>query len=239
MQLAVAALVFGSAAIVTRITGFGFALLSMPIVAALLGPRDAVVASTMLGVVISAITLWHSRHGAVWSIAARLTLGALVGLPLGLLVLDHASESVLKIVIGLVVLLATALIARGQVRVEPRRSVDVAAGVLGGALATSTGVNGPPVVIALQAKGLDPLAFRATIAAHFIAVNTVAIALFGVGGRLTSRALLAAACGVVPLVAGSEVGRRLVSHVDQRRFRRIVLTLLVLSAASAIASVAL
>ena len=49
------------------------------------------------------------------------------------------------------------------------------AGFTGGILSTSTGTSGPPIVIALSAKQLEPAVFRATISAIFLVQGSAAL----------------------------------------------------------------
>src|SRR4029079_17328466 len=58
-----------------------------------------------------------------------------------------------------------------------------AAGLASGILNTSTSMSGPPVVVYLQGRGVDPGRFRATLAPSFRASGLVAIALFIASGR--------------------------------------------------------
>ena len=56
MILAVAA-VFGLAAAVQSVTGFGFALVAVPLLALVLGPAPAVVATTLVSLLVSVAVL--------------------------------------------------------------------------------------------------------------------------------------------------------------------------------------
>jgi hypothetical protein len=214
--------------------GFGFALIAIPIVAVAEDPKVAVVLITAVGV---PMTLWNTYR---WRRRLRLremltVAGAsLVGMPLGALVLTRAPERALTLTIGVVVLVLTAWLWRG-LRLSAGPRTEISAGVVSGALATSTGTNGPPLVIAFQATGMDRDAFRATLAGCFFVQGLVALTIFSVNGLVTADVGRAFVVGMPMVVVGTLVGERLSSRLHGRAFRAAVLVLLTLSGALAVA----
>jgi uncharacterized membrane protein YfcA len=106
-----------------------------------------------------------------------------------------------------------------------------AVGFASGVLITSTGINGPPVVLAFQAQALEPRAFRATLAAVFALQRVVALAMIGAAGLMQPEALRFAALGAPTALFGWELGNRVFHRLDAARFRRLVMLLLVVSGA--------
>ena len=76
-------------------TGFGFALVATPLLALTVDPRNAVVATAAAALSMTATVAIRQRHHAEWKVAALTLAGTVVGLPLGLLVLEVASDPVL------------------------------------------------------------------------------------------------------------------------------------------------
>ncbi|MGH2898324.1 MAG: hypothetical protein ACRDMZ_06585, partial [Solirubrobacteraceae bacterium] len=108
-----------------------------------------------------------------------------------------------------------------------------AAGLSSGALATSTSLSGPPLVLHLLARGAAPGAMRDTLAAIFVAEALLALPV-----------LLATDTFVVPggawvlraaALAGQLLGRRAFAWLRGERFERAVLALLALTALVALA----
>jgi len=221
------------AATIQATMGFGFALVAVPIIAVADDPKVAVVAVTAIGV---PMTLWnairwraHLRVGAMGAVVGA----SLIGMPVGALILTRAPDRALTFAIGIAVLGLTAWLWRGlQLPAGPR--TEVAAGIASGALATSTGTNGPPLVIAFQATGMERDAFRATLAGCFFVQGVIALVLFWAGGLLTRHVGAAFAVGVPAIVAGTLGGERLSTRLHGHAFRVAVLTLLGLSGALAI-----
>jgi len=231
--LVVIAATVAFAAAIQATMGFGFALVVVPIIAVADDPKVAVVAMTAIGVPMS---LWNTIR---WRAHLRVTpiatvVGAsLVGMPFGALILSRAPDRALTFAIGVVVLGLTAWLWRGlQLPLGPR--TEVAAGIASGALATSTGTNGPPLVIAFQATGMERDAFRATLAGCFLVQGVVALVLFWTAGLLTRHVGAAFVVGVPAVLAGTFGGERLSSRLQGHPFRVAVLALLGLSGALAI-----
>ena len=231
--VAIFGLVFAASA-VQAATGLGFGLLIIPPLVLIIGVKDAVVVSNVLSTVLSSLLLIRIHSSVEWPTASRLFLAACAGMPLGLVVLIVADPRVLQIVIAAAVILFTVLLARG-VRVRASGwAGDMATGVLSGVLRTSTSMSGPPVVIALQGRGMDSALFRGTITAFFVASGVVGVGLLAAGGRFNSDVLMDLALGLPAVVAGLFAGAALYRRSNEEVFRRAVLAILFVSAAVAL-----
>ena len=214
--------------------GFGFALVAIPIVAVVEDPKVAVVLITAVGV---PITLWNTyRWRRHLRVREMLTVAgaSLVGMPLGALVLTRAPDRALTLAIGIVVLVLTAWLWRG-LRLPPGPRTEISAGVTSGALATSTGTNGPPLVIAFQATGMERDEFRATLAGCFLVQGVVAFTIFAANGLVTDEVGRALVVAMPAVVAGTLMGERWSGRLHGRAFRAAVLVLLACSGALAVA----
>jgi uncharacterized membrane protein YfcA len=225
----VALLVFAVAAAAQAVTGFGLALVAVPLMAVLLDPVAAVVATTVVSLVLTALASCRERGHVERLIAVRLTGAALLGMPLGLLVLTRLDERSLKTVIavGLLVLVGLLLV---KVRLPAGTAMQYGAGVVSGMSLTSTGMNGPPVVLALQARDLPPRRFRGTLQVVFCAQDLVAVAAFVALGYLNTVTAVAVVAGAAGVPAGWWAGDRLFGRLPPERFRALVLSMLAATA---------
>ncbi|MEY2400464.1 MAG: hypothetical protein QOJ08_575, partial [Ilumatobacteraceae bacterium] len=142
------------AAFMQIVAGFGFALLSVPLMTLAIEPKLAVVVSTLIGTFVTTWQAYKERARADKVLLRRMVTGAYVGMPLGLLVYLSVDDNMLRILLGLAVLIAVVLLALrvNLHHVGPR--LDYGAGFLSGVLATSLSTNGPPLVFVLQARQL-------------------------------------------------------------------------------------
>lgn len=237
VDIVVVLLVCGTAAMVQAMTGFGFGLVAVPLLALLIDPVQAVVVATLVSLVLTTLVSRRERAHVVGGPALRMTIGGFVGMPLGLLALLRLESSALQIVIAVVIAVLVVLLWLG-VRGGTGVAAQWGSGVVSGALLTSTGLNGPPLVLTLQSMELPPRAFRGTLQRIFQGQDLVAVLAFVVVGRLDAVVALFALAGVASVPLGWACGDRLFARVSPERFRVVVLaTLLATAGVSLVAAI--
>ncbi|GAA1675101.1 sulfite exporter TauE/SafE family protein [Nonomuraea maheshkhaliensis] len=227
--LLAAAVIILLASTVHAVTGFGYALVATPLLALTVDPHTAVVATTLSALAMTITIGVRQRHHAEWKVAMIAMAGILLGMPLGLWIYGATSERVLTALIGIGVLGCTLMVWR-RVKVPGNVPVLVGVGLLSGALSTSTGTNGPPMVAAFQGMGYDPHKFRATLAAVFAGTSVFSLIGFAVAGQVNSQSLWIGLVGVPVVQLGYFIGDAVFSRIDPDRFRRVVLLALIVSA---------
>lgn len=231
--VAAALAVFLVAAVAQAITGFGSALVAVPLLGMVTDPVVAVVAASSAGFAL-AIGAWvRERRHTSNRLALRLSGCGLVGMPFGLLMLSVVSARSLTIVIGCAVLVLAGLLA-ARVRMPDHPLWIGGAGLVSGALLTATGISGPPLVLALQ--NLAPRAYRATLQAVFCLHGIFGLIGFALIGLVDRSALLLAAIGLMALPLGWTIGNRLFRLIGGEALRHVVTVGLVATAIGAIAS---
>lgn len=239
MTVTAAALALFVGAALQSATGFGFALVSAPILFALLGPREAVTTGVIVGVLLNGFTLATERRRPEVLVreAVALVAWSLPGVVCGVLALRSVPERPLS------VLVAVAVVAGLVVRVRSRRAEAAprprewhvpAAGFTAGALSTSTSLSGPPLVFCLLARAARPAQLRDTLAAIFIAESVLALPAL----LATSTFDMPPALGALLLtgVAGQLLGRRAFGWLRGERYERAVLAALAATALVALAT---
>jgi len=222
------------AAFLQIVAGFGFALLSVPLMTLAIDPKIAVIVSSLTSVFVTTWQAVKDRSRADKVLVRRMVLAAYVGMPIGLLVFITVDSNVLRLMLGIAVLIAAGLLAAGFNLHHAGPHLDHGAGFISGVLATSLSTNGPPLVFALQARQLDPVRFRATISTVFAVCNVGGLTLFIVSGNVTRDGLVATAVTVHALILGQLLGFPVRKHVHGERFRWLVLVLMFVSGTSAI-----
>jgi uncharacterized protein len=231
---ALVAAVVAFAAVVQLATGFGFALVCVPLLILFIDPHLAVLVALQIGTIGALYQAVEGRRHMNRGVVVRLIAAALVGLPVGGWVYVRSSPETLKILIGVVILLAVALLARGLTFKRSSPSVDLLAGLLTGFLTTSTGTSGPPIVTMLHARNVQPQVFRATTSIVFCVLDAVSVVAFAVTGHLPVSVFLATVCALPGLGVGAWVGIRARTLLSPRAFRVVVLMLLTWSGIAAI-----
>jgi uncharacterized membrane protein YfcA len=225
------------AGMVQYAAGFGFALLATPLLSLPLGTHDAVLISVGLGLVGSITMTWSGRRVVDGPVLLGVLLWAPPGLLLGLALYVLVDDNTLQLFVAVAVIVAViSLLAGWRIR-EASRTATAVTGLLAGALTTTTGTNGPPIVTLLTAKETNADAFRATTSAVFLALDAVAVPLHVIGTRRSSTdsdlgwwTVLVCA---PTLFLGAWLGTRSRGLLTDTGFRGLVLVLLSCSAAVA------
>ena len=228
-ELVLVAAIFLVASVVQAVTGFGFSLVAVPLLALIIGPVPAVVAATTASMVISVAVVRDDWHFIRWRATTIFTVAGIVGMPLGLYVINQVSARTLTGLMAVAMLVSSVLVATGAT-LKSTAVTDSAVGVTSGIMLTSTGLNGPPLVVSMQAMQMAPRPFRGTLSAVFLGQGVAAIALLATAGRVTDQAGIAALVAVPMLVAGWLIGNRVFHRIDPVVFRRVVLVMLFVTA---------
>jgi uncharacterized membrane protein YfcA len=212
------------------ITGFGYAMLAVPLLSVVIDAHTAVVGAALAGLGLSTIGTIQERAHVSWRPTLIMCGTSLLGMPFGIVLLHVLDARALRLLIAGVVLVCTAQVWR-NVRLPERASVVGVLGLITGVLATATGTNGPPLVAAFQAMGYEPRRFRATMAATFLLTGVLSLAAFAIGGDVDRASLMVSLAAVPAAIAGWLVGNRVFARIDAVLFRRIVLIALVCASA--------
>jgi uncharacterized membrane protein YfcA len=226
--LVVALLITFSMSVLHSVVGFAFGLLSTPVFLLLFPPKQVVVLTVLLMLVLNGLIIARGRHAVAVAELRGLMLPAVLGLPVGVYILLVASAPVLRLIVGVVVLVfALPMLLGWGRRLTAWARQPVVAGFTGGVLTTSINFNGPPVALYLVSRRLGAEAFRATAAAWLLFAHTLAVVVFTVTRFLTADLLAIALLLSPACLAGSWVGFQLVGRIRTEVFQRLVLGLLV------------
>jgi uncharacterized membrane protein YfcA len=239
--LVAAIIITCGAALCQSLTGFGFALVMVPLLSLAWDVKSAVVTSTVLGTFALLPLVFEARRHVRLAAVAALLAGSLAGIPVGILLLDWIDPEALKILVGLTVIAASVLVYRvREVRATRAGGMPaVAAGVVSGVLRASTSMGGPPAVLYLLGVEKDVEAFRGTILAFFLPMSLVTIVGLAAVGRVTPDVVRTSAIALPALVVGLVVGAWLRYRVQGEVFRIVVLMLLILTSVGVIVSASL
>ena len=228
--LVVAAFVAFLAGFVSGLTGFGLALIAVPLLLFVYEPTTVVVLLSILSPFINVTIVWDSWHDADRRLVLSLLPPAAVGVFFGAEVLYYADPLYIRLGVGIVVVFSALLLLR-EVRIPgaETRLGTIVAGSTSGMLSTSTGLAGPPVVLLFAARHLPKHAFRGSSALYFLVMSLVGLV------ALTNRGLIDAAevplaLALVPAAfLGKVLGTALLKRVSDKTFRAVTLGVVILT----------
>jgi len=220
------------------LTGFGSALVAVPLLSLYLDAKLAVVISTLLSTIVSAPLLLEVRRQVRLAKVAPLAIGSVVGVPIGILILREVDAGVLKLLVAAVVILASVLLFLAPQFTFGGRNVlsSLVTGALSGLLRASTSMAGPPVVLYTLSHEKEIEEFRSTVLAMFLATSVLAVPGFIFADLVSRDALKATAVALPGMVLGLLVGAALRARVQPERFRTLVLAVLVITGIGVIVS---
>ncbi|MBK8021312.1 MAG: sulfite exporter TauE/SafE family protein [Chloroflexi bacterium] len=222
----IAAIIF--VAIITQsIAGFGVALVAMPFLTSLIAPVEASTLMAITAVPLQLIILrkyWHALEArSLW----RLIVGAVVGIPIGVVAIARLDERVILVILG-IVLIAYSLYSLARFRLPPVAAsawgyvFGLASGVLSGAFNT----GGPPLVVYGTAREWRPEVFRANLQLLLMVNSVVVIAAHLLAGHVTETVIGYYVVTLPVVFIGTALGFRIGNRVNEVVFRKIVLVLL-------------
>lgn len=235
-ELAVVVAAVAVAATTQAASGFGFSLMAVPLMSLAIPTRDAVVVGTLITLVVNPWHAWADRRHIDRAAVRDLTAAAYLGMPAGLVVFLLVSDRTLQLLLGIGIVAAVAFLALQRQPARTDRRLELGAGFVSGVLNSSISTNGPPLVLALQARRVPADRFRATLAAVFSLSNVGAIIAFVAAGKVHRDGVVAAAVAAPAVLAGNVAGWPLRRRLQGRALRVVVLVLLCVAAASTIVS---
>jgi len=234
-DLSTAALVYLAASAWTAglargLSGFGGALIFVPLASAVVGPRWAAPLLLMIDSVSAAGLVPNAWRCATRREVGVMAAGALLGVPLGVWLLAKADPLALRWGLAAVVTAALVLLVSGW-RYRGRRTRPVAAGVglVGGVLSGTAQIGGPPIAAYWLSSALSPQAVRANLVLYF-AISTVFSAVAYLAGGLLTWGLLVLALLIGPAYAlGMFAGSRLFGVASETTFRWLCYALIAIA----------
>ncbi len=222
----IVAVVFG-ASLIQSLSGFGFALIIMPLVTFIAGLQTAAPMVALTALTVYSINLVRYRRAINVGEVLRLGISSAFGVPLGIWVLTSMDETLVKQVMG-AILIAYAVYAlvRPATSWVPSRYWVYPAGFLTGCLSGAYNAPGPPVIIYGSLRQWPRDEFRAVLQAIFFVNGVLVVASHLIAHRVTVEVLTYFLCAVPVLIFGILIGSRLDRLVNRERFRIMVVSLI-------------
>jgi uncharacterized membrane protein YfcA len=234
--LALAALMVFCAALVRGLTGFGMAIILVPLLGMLMAPDRAVILGILLQLLIGPAGLPQIFANAQRVSALSIAAVAMAATPLGLAALFWTPPEIARLLI--------ALIAIGSfvaVLLPPRRSeVPLGAAAIGftglasGLLTGFAAMPGPPVIPFYLRQPLEPVVARASMMLVFFGTAIAGSLAAALMGRAGWHDLGLAVLFYGPMWLGNHLGGRAFGRIAPPLWRSAVAGLLGIAALSAV-----
>lgn len=215
------------AGVMRGFSGFGSALIIVPITAAVFGPRLAVPAVVAIHLITSLQLMPQAMRDVDWGRVAPLSIAGSLAVPVGAWVLvTQDSEMIRKAISVLIIVFAVMLMRGWRYNGKINGWVMAGAGLAGGVITGAATIGGPPVVAFLMAGPFKAAQNRAAIILYFVFIQLVAIAMYWLGGLLSWPIVGVCILVMPPLMAGMWIGQRMFAKASEDGFRRVALVFL-------------
>lgn len=208
------------AGVVRGFTGFGTAMIYLPVAAQVLGPFEALTTMMVKDLIAPlmhiprAVKVGHPKD------VLRLGAGALVTVPIGVLILSLVEPIVFRWAVSLVALtLLVMLIVGVRYRGTLTKPLIYGTGGLGGFLAGSVGLPGPPIIMLYMASTLPAAVVRANLTLYLIVADLILLGVLAWNGYLVASALLLGVLMIVPYSFGNWFGAWLFRPEAEKLYR--------------------
>ena len=230
-QLLLIATVAFFASLTQSVTGFGFGIVAMIFLPKLLLFKEANVLSSMLGMCTSLLVLLVMHRLVHWKNLIFTILGSIVTNYVAISFVKNAKNETLTLLLGIALFALSIYFFFFSERIHIRHTwySGLLAGAISGVMGGLFSIGGPPVVIYFLQSEESADRYMATQSAYFVLSGIVTVSMKALSGFVTVTVLWGLTSGLVGMLAGSLLGKRMRAGVKTQLLRRLVYGVMALS----------
>ena len=217
---------------IRSLTGFGSALVGIPLLAMIFDLKFAVPLEALLEIGLSALLLRNVYKSISKTTLIPLIIGTIIGSLMGAYILYSFANIYLKRALGVAIILFALNLLAGKTgnNIKPLPSGwGVLAGGIGGVLGGLFGTSGPAFVMYLAYKLKTKEVLRASLIGLFAIDYSWRVVVYATTGLLTMEILKFALLLTPALILGTILGHKIHFKINEDRFRQIVSAILLVS----------
>jgi uncharacterized membrane protein YfcA len=217
--------------VVRGFSGFGSALIYVPLMSAAYGPRIAAATFLLVDFATGAAFALRVMRDCNWREVLPLAAAAALAAPLGTLILLFTDPTLLRWMISLLVAVMVIVLASGwRYHGTPMLPVTLAVGFLAGLLGGAVQISGPPVIVYWLGGSSEVRVIRANFVVYFALTAIVLVIAYLTHGILTAE-VLALALILGPLhILSIAAGARVFHRASGQAYRRVAYVIMALAA---------
>lgn len=219
------------AGLVRGFSGFGGAMIYMPLVAAVYDPRIAAVTILVVDFACSSPFTIPEMRRCNWREVVPISIAMAAGVPLGTWALLTLDPVVLRWCISVVVLSLLPPLAFGwRYHKQPKWPVTVGVGLFSGISAGAVQIAGPPVILYWLSRVGSSVTIRANIMVFFLICGVVLVAYYAYQGLFTPQAQALSLLLGIFYLGGVALGSYFFRGTSDQTYRRIAYAIITLAA---------
>ncbi|HBY93574.1 MAG: sulfite exporter TauE/SafE family protein [Ardenticatenaceae bacterium] len=217
------------AAFLQTLSGFGFALVVMPLITIAMGLRTAAPLVALAGLTLYTVNLIRYHRRINLGEVLRLAAASAPGIPVGIWILVNVDESVIRPLLGLILIAYAVSRVVHPAAAHPHSHRWVyPAGFVAGCLSGAYNTPGPPIILYGSLRQWPKEEFRAVLQALFFLNATLTVASHVVAHSLTPAVLTSYAYAAPALLLGVLAGSCVDSRVNKDYFRTLVTVMILI-----------
>ncbi len=213
------------ATLVRSTFGFGESLVAVPLFSLFVPIDAAVPLSVLISILVALIVVVQDHRQIHFNSAKWLILFALLGIPIGILILLYGNELWVKIGLGMIIVLYSlyALAGKNNIVLETDNKYWLfICGFLSGILGGAYGINGPPLVVYGNMRKWNAKDFRATLQAYFLPASFIGAVGYIIKGLITITVLKYFLISLPAVIPAIYLGRYLNHQLKEGAFFKYV-----------------
>jgi uncharacterized membrane protein YfcA len=219
------------AALVRGFTGFGSALIFIPVASAAYGPTVAAPTLLLVDFVLTFPNFIVGLRRCSWPTVLPAAIAATVLSPLGAWALAVGDITALRWVISISILLLVVLMASGwRYRSEPTIAVSASVGAVAGFLSGFAQIGGPPVIALWVSGPQPPHVIRANMFVFFALITVASATAYWMSGFFTTDVLQLSAAVALPFGLALFIGSHIFGRVAGAGYRPLAYVAMALAA---------
>lgn len=227
MTLVLASIIILIASMVQGATSFGFSLLALPMLGLLYDLKIVVPTLVFLSLFLNLIIFFKLKIKPNFKEIILLGIFAIIFIPVGVQMLVYVEERILKLFVSVLLIMISIIMLSGvQLNIKNKSLSYIITGILSGILNGAVSLSGPPIVVLLANDNKNKNEFRSTLTFLFIILNIVTIALYFIRGIFDQPEFTKLFFLLPIMIIGSYLGIYLGNKIDENKFKKIVLVLL-------------
>jgi hypothetical protein len=218
------------AGLVRGFTGFGSALIYMPLISAVYGPRLAAPTLLLIDTICSFPFALKAVPDCNWREVRLVMITGAVGVPLGVAALVYVDALALRWFIAVLVLIAVAILASGwRYHGRPTIGASLGVGALAGFGAGAVQIGAPPLLVYWLGGQNSAATVRANIMVYFLMQGALTFVFYLYGALFTAEALALALLLGLPFGVALALGARWFHGTSDVLYRRLAYIIIAVS----------
>ena len=208
---------------VQGLTGFGGALVAIPLLSLIMDVKQAVPLAILNGLVVTTTLVYTLRKVLDWRKILPLLIGSVPGILLGASYLKQADPRVISRLLGGILIAISLLnLCFSPKPMNPSRLWGYIAGVFSGAINATVGAGGPPAIIYTTLQNWKKDEIRATLTGFFVLNGYVTAVVHAGNGIITTETLRLFSLTCLFVLFGTLFGSRISDKIPRSTYLRSV-----------------